>query len=516
MPEVIEKPATASDWKTPPLFELQNADAEKAHNDEHSGPVASIQASLAPNADPATRLEGAKNLTRYTSPNNNKDDYSGSHEVRWDDVFKSKDIGDMIRAFTGGADRRELGQNGDGTPVVTVYNGRGDVRRYEWANGEKVSPEDLQKLGPIASVRNISAERNASYIARGLSGTAVRTAMAKDWGDTLAKQGEIAKVADTYQDVASNIKALSKRLVPYSVNPAVRTFLAKVNTLTNDRGQQINIARDTMNRISSNQMDESEARNTLSKIQGVNGPLTFMKNKGIVNAKGEKASSEEINDAINKLAEQNSTSERITSTAQNLKEEAQLLAAQNKIENVDDITALIGLKEQAADLSNRIRQAGGIPGFSTAPNINHNLTDSFSLAHTNAEYNEAEARAAKAYVNHVNQYFKKYGMDAPDIGLVDASFSTSDDARKIRKERTQNIEQFIKENQQNFKTLNEAGVPKELQEQVGGKPVTPPTVPLGKEPPVARAEKSERTSEPKSTKKKDTSDVLNKLFPLGK
>lgn len=496
-----------SDWNIPAALKAVNDLSEKEHYELHKEPITAIRDSFSPNANPDTKLKAAEYLKAYTGPKNNED-YAGSHEFRLDEALGSQNLGDLVKAFTGGSDRREIGRNGEGIPVVTVYNGRGDVRRYEWANGERISPEELAKLGPVSSVRDISAERAAAYKAKGLSATAIQTAMANDWSNVLKKSSVAASTADSLIDAGSQIKELAGRLVPYSVNPETRAFLARVNTLTNDRNQQRSLAKDTVNKIATGQVESKEANNTLSKIQGINGPLVFTKNQGILNSKGEKASNEEINDVVNKLAEQNSTTDKITSNAQNLMNEAQLLASQKKIENIDDITRLIGLKRQAAELSNKLKEVGGIPGAVTAPNVDHNVTDSFSLAYTNGEYTEAEGKLAKAYAEHVRKALATLGNRAPDIGSVEAEFATGTMARGLRANRTLNIERFLKEHASELENLNKQQIPKEIVNQVNGTPVAPPPDISAKVP----TSKPETKSETKETTKETNQEKLIRLF----
>ena len=400
-PDATQIVSDNSGWETPPALAGVNTTNAVQHYADNAPIASAIVAGQSPNATAQDRVKAAEALKAYSTPKDSKD-FAGSNDTRWEKVLSAQNLGDIITGFTGGSDIREIGRNGAGIPVVTVYNARGDLRRYEWANGEKVSPEELQKLGPIASVRDISAERAAQYKAQGLAAPVVAAAQAASWGKTLNAASVAAKVSDALIDNGNEQKKLSQSLVGSSVNPATRTLLAKVNVLTASKAQQAQVARDTLSRFVNGTATTDDWNNAKDVLGGVDAMgIAYKQGEGLKVGNNKVTSTQDINEIADKVAASNSAANSIQSNAANLANEAQLLAAGGKIENIDAITRLIGLKAQGKFLADQLDSAGGVPGFTSAPNVNHATTDSFTLAGTNAEYTLAQAKAAKAFAQTV-------------------------------------------------------------------------------------------------------------------
>ena len=510
-PDPSQIVSSDSGWETPPALAGMNAEVARQHDAVNAPIISAIVAGQSPNATGEQRIKAADALKAYTGPNNNGD-YAGSHDIRWDKVLQ----GDLSTGFNGGADVREVGRNGAGIPVVTVYNARGDLRRYEWANGERISPEELQKLGPVASVRDISAERAAQYKAQGLSAPVVAAAQAASWGKTLNTAGIASNVADTLIDNANEQKKLSQSLVGSSVNPATRTLLAKVNVLTASKAQQAQVARDTLNKFVNGTATTDEWNTAKDTLGGLNTLVKYTQGEGLKVGNNKVTSAQDINELADKVAASNSAANSIQSNAANLANEAQLLAAGGKIENIDAITRLIGLKAQGKFLSDQIDAAGGIPGFAGAPNVNHATTDSFTLAGTNAEYTLAQAKAAKAFAQSVRDAKANNPYSAPDIGSVEAGFASSPIAQGLRSERTKNVTDFLAANKAAMEKLNAAPAASAIVQQINGAPVAPPTLPAtsintppGSKPPVANSNPT-KSAAPSSDKRKILTDIFGK------
>jgi hypothetical protein len=504
-------------WETPPALAGINVENAQKHYVENAPAVQTILAGQSPNATGQDRVKAAEALKAYSTPAPNED-FAGSHDIRWEKVLGAQNLGDIITGLTGGSDIREIGRNGAGIPVTTVYNARGDLRRYEWGNGQKISPEELQQLGPIASVRDISAERAAQYKAQGLAAPVIAAAQAASWGKTLNAASVAAKVSDTLIDNANEQKNLSQSLVASSVNPATRALLAKVNTLTASKSQQAQVARDTLSKFISGTATTDDWNTAKDVLGGIDSVVSYKQGEGLKVGNNKVTSTQDINELADKVAASNSAANSIQSNATNLANEAQILAAGGKIQNLDAITRLIGLKAQGKFLADQLDAAGGIPGFTSAPNVNHATTDSFTLAGTNAEYTLAQAKAAKAFAQTVLQQQKNAPYSAPNIGQVEAEFASSPTAKQLRSERTQNVVKFLDENKAAMEKLNAAPVAKEIVQQVNGAPVTPPALPAmpagtppGSKPPVSSTTKSETKTAAKSSPE---DDLLRKLFPI--
>jgi hypothetical protein len=506
----LKAPTNSLGWETPPALAAQNAVIDKEHNQEFQPKIATIYKAANPNATPQDHVAAADALKAFSGPKNNED-FAGSHDIRWEDVFSAPNIGAAITAFTGGSDRREIGRNGDGTPVVTVYNARGDVRRYEWANGQRVTPDELKALGPVTSVRDISAERAAEYRARGLSAMDVAAAQSKSWTNKLVAAEELTKIAPSAVDVNNQIKRLSKDLLPYSTNPATRTIMARIGTLTANKEQQASIARQQLNRFANGEAENDEFSNYNRENGGVMGTFTYQKGKGLSTENGKKVTSENINELSSRIAATNSSAEKIQSNAQNLANWAQMIATQNKLPIVDKIQELIGLKTQASLMDKKIEALGGIPGFKGSPNLEHNVTDSFSLAYTNAEYGAAQAAAAQAYADSVLQAKQALGFKTPPMGSLEAQFANSPLATELRKQRTKGVENFQTESAPILQQLSNQAAYPEVVKEIKGTMVVPPKLPKmeeqsaipGAKPPAAKV-----AAEPKQ----DTKKILDSIF----
>jgi hypothetical protein len=497
-------------WNTPAPLQVANQEADKRHLEEYAPKaVAAIQA-MAPNATPEQRISGADALKAFTGPKNNED-FAGSHDIRWDVVFEpSGGVAGIIRGLNGGSDVREIGRNGDGTPVVTVYNGRGEVRRYESLNGQRISPDELKALGPITSVRDISAERAAQYKARGLSAEQIAAAQSKAWQRDLMSADTFARESDAAIDINERIKNLSKETLAYSANPATRTIMSRIGTLTSNKEQQASIARQKLDRFANGEAENDEFNDSKKEYGGIMGTFNYQKGKGLTTANGTKVTNETINELSNRIAATNTSADKIQSNAQNLANYAQMLATKNELPIIDKIQELIGLKAQAALIEKKFEEAGGVPGFKGSPNVAHNVTDSFSLAYANAEYGAAQAQAAKAYADLVRQKQQQFGLKTPDIGAVPSEFANSDVAKALRQQRTGNVEAFRAEVGPILDKLSREPAYKDLAAQIGGGSVKPPSLPAmptETEIPGAKAPKQ------KTKEKSPYSDALNSMFP---
>jgi len=502
-----------SGWETPPVLAGINASAADQHYAENAPIVSNIIAGQSPSATSDDRIKAANALKAYSTPAPNQD-FPGSHDIRWEKVLSAQNLGDVITGLTGGSDIREIGRNGAGIPVTTVYNARGDLRRYEWGNGQQITPEELQQLGPIASVRDISAERSAQYRAQGLAAPVVAAAQAASWGKTLNSASVAAKVSDALIDNANEQKNLSQSLIGSSVNPATRTLLAKVNTLIGSKSQQASVARDTLSKFVNGTATTDDWNNAKDVLGGVDAlGIKYNQGQGLKVGNNKVTSIQDINELANKVAENNSSANTIQSNASNLANEAQLLAAGGKIQNIDAITRLIGLKAQGKFLSDQLDAAGGIPGFTSAPNVNHATTDSFSLAGTNAEYTLAQAKAAKAFAQTVFERQQNAPYSTPNIGEVEAQFASSPTAQLLRSDRTKNVIDFLSANKAAMEKLNAAPASPEISQQIAGTPVAPPSLPpapagtpVGGKPPATQSNRPAPTPD----KKKILTDIFGK------
>lgn len=497
-------------WETPAPLQIANQEAAVKHTEEFAPKAIAAVKAISPNATQQEKLAGADALKAFSGPKNNED-FAGSNDIRWDVVFEpTGGIAGIIRGLNGGSDFREVGRNGDGTPVVTVYNGRNEVRRYEWLNGQRVSPEELKELGPITSIRDISAERSSQYRARGIPAEQIAAAQSKAWQRDLNAADLFAREAGTAVDINNQIKKLSKELVPYSANPATRTILARIGTLTANKEQQSSIARQQLERFAKGEATLDEFNDFKREHGGIMGTFNYDKAKGLTTGNNQRVTSENINELTNKIASSNSSAEKIQSNAQNLANWAQMIATENKLPVIDKIQELVGLKAQAALIEKKIEEAGGVPGFKGSPNVAHNVTDSFSLAYANAEYGAAQATAAKAYADAVLKAKQQLGFKTPDIGVISAEFANSDVAKTLRQQRTKSIESFRSEIGPVLDKLSQEPAYKEVSAQVSGVPVKPPTLsamPAESAIPGAKAPKQ------KTKEKSPYGDVLNSLFP---
>jgi hypothetical protein len=319
-----------------------------------------------------------------------------------------------------------------------------------------------------------------------------------------------ARESDAAIDVNNRIKSLSKELLPYSTNPATRTILSRISSLTANKEQQASIARQKMDRFARGEAENDEFNDSKKEYGGIMGTFNYQKGKGLTTSNGQKVTEDTVNELSNRIAANNSSAEKIVSNAQNLANYAQMLASKNELPVIDKIQELVGLKAQSALIEKKFEDAGGVPGFKGSPNVAHNVTDSFSLAFANAEYGASQAQAAKAYADLIRQKQQQLGFKTPDIGVISSEFANSNLAKGLRSQRTQSVEAFRAEAAPILEQLSKAPAYKEVSDQIAGVPMKPPALPAMQqesEIPGAKAPKQ------KSKEKSPYGDVLNSLFP---
>ena len=120
-PDTSQIVSADSGWETPPALAGVNNAAAQQHYADNAPVVSTILAGQSPNASGADRIKAADALKAYSTPAPNSD-FAGSHDTRWEKVLGAQTLGDIITGFNGGSDIREIGRNGAGVPVTTVYN----------------------------------------------------------------------------------------------------------------------------------------------------------------------------------------------------------------------------------------------------------------------------------------------------------------------------------------------------------------------------------------------------------
>ena len=501
-------------WSTPVAMQERNVVDQAKHIEDNAPKALAIMQAAKPDATPEQRVAGADAFKAYSGPGNNQD-FAGSHDIRWEKVFGAPNIGAAITGLTGGSDVREHGRNGSGIPVVTVYNSRGDLRRYEWQDGTRISPEELKQLGPVASIRDVSAERHAVYKAQGVNAATVMQVQAKDWASNLATAKVGLTEGDAGIEINDRIKNIAKqlKLAGKDVGPADRAFMAQVNSVTANRSQQISYLRDALHSLQKGTGNKDMFDNLVGQFNGLNSQIQFTQNKKLTVGQNKEATEQDINEIADKFGSTNASSAQVTAKLENLMNAAQS-GKLGELKYFDLLSEMVGLKAQAAKIQDTLDQNGGVPGFKGAPNVNHATTDSFSLAYINGEYGAAQAKAAKLWAQHVIDTNKARNGAPPDIGDLESRFLGDNSVKSIRKERTDNSLKFLKEAEQIDKQTNAETVSPTLTRMVAGAPVEPPKLPKPEAgSPVNTAPAG---SKPPSKEQPSGGFDLNSIIPIKK
>ena len=433
---------TSLGWGSNTALDKLNADADVAHQAQFAPIAKTVMQSMQPDATPEIKKQSADAIKNFAT----------SDEFRWTDLLSAKNLGDVVKAFTGGSDKTKIAYDANGNQYQKIYNQRttpdnplGELRRVMSLDGKKqYTPEELQKIGPIVTTEEVPVTQQPFFMANQVSAKDVATAQAKDWSDKQIAGSYALKNSVAIRDAAVDNKAITKELLPFSMNPHTRVLLASANEIRTGSSASTQSASEKLNKLATGKGSKSDWEDFKKASGGITMGLNYNEAKGLTNGSGQSASREDIDSAMNALQRNASSDVAITARKQDLLEKAQLLAAQGKIQNIDAIQRYINNQYVIGKAINQIEQYGGI-GIAQ-PNLPYAQGDSFSLAHTKAVLDETYADLAEQYGNKIFETKKKYGGITPGIGTIESELATDATITGRKKSARDEIANFLVEN----------------------------------------------------------------------
>lgn len=469
-------------WEPSPLLQQSNKEAEEIHQRVHAPLVQTVMTAASPNATPDDRLKAAKI-------------FETSNEARIGDAIgaiANLNPRDLYIALTGGSSVKEPGYDGAGNSYEVIYNQRGELRGYrDITTGKQLTPEDLQKTGPITTRRDVTAERTSSFKAMGASLQDVAKARAADLVKTFEAAKEAGANGGLIQELGAKNDEISKRLSPASMDTNTLAFIRGISNIRTGDTQATRSMIDKVKEGQTGNKSSKDFTDNEKKSIGLNLGLQYHEGKGWVNSKGEVQSSSDIDRLARQFEESQSSDKAIQTRQQDMLARAQTLFA-GKVERLDDITALINNNAKIASAQNAIEQYGGI-GVAK-PNLPHELGNSFMSARQKAISDEYYGAASQLFYQFVKDRTANLRPgQSPDIGMLRAEFANSDAMKNLRRAAAEKSKVVDIENNEVAKQINARTQMTGLTNETARTPVQPPAeampnrAPTVGRPPVVRS-----------------------------
>jgi hypothetical protein len=494
---------TSLGWGTNSTLDKLNADAEVAHQAEFAPVAKTVIQSMQSNASPEVKKQSADIIKNFAT----------ADEFRWTDLLNAKDPGDIIKAFNGGSDKTKIAYDKDQNQYLKIYNQRvtsdnplGELRRIMSLDGKKqFTPEEIQKIGPIVSIEEVPLAQQPFFMANQITAKDAATAQAKDWTDKQTGGSFALRNSGVIRDAALDNKTISKELLPFSINPDTRILLSGANEIRTGSSASTQSASEKLNKLSTGKGSKSDWEDIKKASGGITMGLNYNEAKGFTNGSGESASKEELESLMNAIQRNATSDASITTRKQDLLEKAQLLAAQGKIQNIDQIQRYINNQYVIGKAMNEIEAHGGI-GIAQ-PNLPYSQGDSFSLAHTKAVLDETYADLAEQYGRTVFNTKQKYGGITPGIGTIENELFNDQTVKGRKRAAKDEIEKFLRENKDVLEKINASGINKNLLTQPAS---------LAKPPPEQKVDITTLAVKPTTEKPKENKPKfdLNALIPI--
>jgi hypothetical protein len=402
--------------------------------------------------------------------------FKSANEARMGDVIQSivnLNPRDLDISLTGGASVREPGYDGAGNPYEVIYNQRGELRGYkDITTGQELKPDDLVKIGPITTRRDVTAERTSAFKAMGATLSDVAAARATDYIKTKNAAAEAGKNGGLIQELGAQNDAISKRLSPASMDTNTLAFIRGISNIRTGDTQATRATIDKLKEFANGTRASKELTDNEKKSIGLNLGLQYFEGKGWVNSKGEVQDTKDIDKLSRAFEESQSSDKAIQTRQQDMLARAQTLFA-GKVERLDDITALINNNAKIATSQNAIEQYGGI-GVAR-PNLPHELGNSFMSARQKAVSDEFYGASAQLFSQFVADKTSRLRPgQSPDIGALQVEFANSPQMVRLRQEAAAKSRAVEKENASVAEEINKRTPMKGLTNEANRTPVQPP------------------------------------------
>lgn len=443
-----------------PELKLFNTELAIRHQEESTPFVQALARSAQPNTTPEQRLQDAQILKNQ----------KGTEDIRWGDLLGSLAKGDlqgMYIAATGGADVYSDAFDQNGNKYRKVFNQRadkanpyGEVRRYETTDGKILTPQQVDKLGVIASLKEIPATQRPFYEANNIMARDAASAQAKSWNNLQEVSKDAAFTFPELKAVTTEQRNILTPLLAKSPNPEVRTLLAGIGDLRTGNTQSFNTSIDRLREFQKGNGTKKQWDDFQKASGGLTLGLNYNEGKGLSNMKGENASENDINRNIAAEKSNMSSENAINARKDQLMEKAVMLAAGKKIENFDLIQRAINNEFKKAQIIRQIESKGGI-GIAK-PNADFAAGDSYSLAFIKNEMDDAYADLGNHLAETVRKKQATLNGVAPAIGAVEAEVASSPYVIDRKKALYGSVAQFEKDFAPIAEEINKQKVSPEL------------------------------------------------------
>lgn len=426
-----------------PELKLFNTERAIRHQEESTPLVNALSRSAQPNTTPEQRLQDAQVIKNQ----------KGTEDIRWGDLIQSLSKGDfqgMYVAATGGADVYSDAFDQNGNKFRKVFNQRtdkanpyGEVRRYETTDGKILTPQQVDKLGVIASLKEIPVTQRPFYEANNIMAKDAATAQAKSWNNLQDVAKDAAFTFPELKAITTEQRNILTPLLAKSVNGEVRTLLAGIGDLRTGNTQSFNSSIDRLREFQKGNGTKAQWDDFQKASGGLTLGLNYNEGKGLSNMKGENANESDINRNIATEKSNMSSENSINARKDQLMEKAVMLAAGKKIENLDLIQRAINNEFKKSQIIRQIESKGGI-GIAK-PNSDFAAGDSYSLAFIKNEMDDAYADLGNHLAETVRAKQGTLNGVAPAIGSIESEVARSPYVTDRKKALYSSVVQFEKE-----------------------------------------------------------------------
>jgi flavodoxin len=426
-----------------PELKLFNTERAIRHQEESTPLVNALSRSAQPNTTPEQRLQDAQVIKNQ----------KGTEDIRWGDLIQSLSKGDfqgMYVAATGGADVYSDAFDQNGNKFRKVFNQRtdkanpyGEVRRYETTDGKILTPQQVDKLGVIASLKEIPVTQRPFYEANNIMAKDAATAQARSWNNLQDVAKDAAFTFPELKAITTEQRNILTPLLAKSVNGEVRTLLAGIGDLRTGNTQSFNSSIDRLREFQKGNGTKGQWDDFQKASGGLTLGLNYNEGKGLSNMKGENANESDINRNIATEKSNMSSENSINARKDQLMEKAVMLAAGKKIENLDLIQRAINNEFKKSQIIRQIESKGGI-GIAK-PNSDFAAGDSYSLAFIKNEMDDAYADLGNHLAETVRSKQGTLNGVAPAIGSIESEVARSPYVTDRKKALYSSVAQFEKE-----------------------------------------------------------------------
>ena len=426
-----------------PELKLFNTERAIRHQEESTPLVNALSRSAQPNTTPEQRLQDAQVIKNQ----------KGTEDIRWGDLIQSLSKGDfqgMYVAATGGADVYSDAFDQNGNKFRKVFNQRtdkanpyGEVRRYETTDGKILTPQQVDKLGVIASLKEIPVTQRPFYEANNIMAKDAATAQARSWNNLQEVAKDAAFTFPELKAITTEQRNILTPLLAKSVNGEVRTLLAGIGDLRTGNTQSFNSSIDRLREFQKGNGTKAQWDDFQKASGGLTLGLNYNEGKGLSNMKGENANESDINRNIATEKSNMSSENSINARKDQLMEKAVMLAAGKKIENLDLIQRAINNEFKKSQIIRQIESKGGI-GIAK-PNSDFAAGDSYSLAFIKNEMDDAYADLGNHLAETVRAKQGTLNGVAPAIGSIESEVARSPYVTDRKKALYSSVVQFEKE-----------------------------------------------------------------------